>query len=59
MQQRLAIRVDDRNVVNVLPVPGIRLQQIVQIIPVLNLPEAAAGKYGAIRAVLEATGRTI
>src|ERR1700746_71003 len=36
-----------------------RLQQIIQIIPVLNLPEASAQEYGTIRAELEAAGRTI
>jgi tRNA(fMet)-specific endonuclease VapC len=36
-----------------------RLEQIIQIIPVLNLPEAIAHEYGAIRAELEAAGRTI
>ena len=36
-----------------------RLEQIIQIIPVLNLPEASAREYGTIRAGLEAAGRTI
>jgi len=36
-----------------------RLEQIIQIIPVLNLPEASAHEYGTIRAELEAARRTI